>query len=325
MGGSVTMQYLWTAYSTNLTQTVTTEATTILGQITATVQGAVMIYILILGKQMVGGSMTFDLALTRLIRAIIVVALLSAANYQTFIATPITTTIPNFVNTMITGQQGLAGAQGWDALMNQVYHLGEQLHSQAVGLVYIGERITIWLFVALAWIVIMISFMIWMLAGATADLLVPLGAIVIPFYLFDATRNYAERWVGKIVSLFLVMIITMMLGQIVVYQDGQFLSKYSNNIAAAPAAQGFNMTPDIDNMGLGPTTPGDVAGATINVDSGIATLGNAIVVFMFGMFLLTISSGIALFIGGSSGFSARPVFNAIGSAGGLVTRAAIRR
>lgn len=311
MGGSVVMQFLFAAYNQNLAQAATTEAATIIRAIAATVNGAIIIYIFIIGKQMIGSALSFDLALTKLIRAVIVVALMTAANFQTYVATPITTTIPNFINNTITGQQGLTGAQGWDALINKVDNFVAQIHAQTVGIAYIADRMTVWVIGVLAKIVIVFCYFIYSLAAATADLLIPLGAILIPFYLFDWSRNYAERWVGKIISLFLVMILTLMLGQIVVYQDAQFLQKYSANIGAEPPAAGFNMTPDIDNMGLGPTTAGEVPGATINVDSSIGTLGNALVVFLYGMFLMAISTGIALYIGGSSGFSAAPAFNAI--------------
>lgn len=324
MGGSVTIQFIYDAYHNNLAQTVTTEAITILGAMGATMQGAVMIYVLIIGKQMMFNAMSADIAVTKLVRAIIVVSLMSAANYQTFIATPITTTIPNFIANTVTNQQGMTAAQNWDALMNAVYHLGEQLHSQALGLAYIGERVTIWIFVLLAWIIILASFFIWAAANATVDLLVPLGAVLLPFYLFDATRSYVERWVGKIVSLFLVMTLTLMLAQIVVFQDASFLSRFSTNIAAAPPPAAFNFLPDTDNIGIGPTTAGSVAGATINVDSGIAMLGNAVVVFLFGLFLLAITTRIALHIGGSSGFSAAPAFNAMKRVTTTAVRSAIR-
>jgi hypothetical protein len=321
MGGSVTLQFLWQAYNANLAQAVTTEATQILGAIAATAQGAVMLYVIILGKRLIFDNMSAGEGVTRLIRAVIVVSLLTAANYQTFVATPITTTIPNFINNMVNGQQGLTGAQGWDALINKVDNFSAQIHAQTVGIAYIADRVTVWIIGVLAKVVIVFCYFIYSLATATADLLVPIGAIIIPFYLFEATRSFAERWVGKIISLFLVMIITLMLGQIVVFQDAQFLQKYATNIGAAEPAGGFNMLPDNDNIGIGPTTAGGVAGATINVDSAIGTLGNALVVFLYGMFLMAISTGIALYIGGSSGFSAGPAFAAIARTLAVIARA----
>jgi len=311
MGGSVTLQFIWTAYNQNLAQAVTTQANTILGAIGATLQGAVMLYVLILGKRLLFDNLGAGEAVTRLIRAVIIVSLMSVANYTAFIATPITTTIPNWINSTITGTPGLTGAQGWDALMNKVDNFVAQIHEQTVGVAYIADRLAVWIIGVMAKTIIVCCYFIFSLATATADILVPLFALLLPFFLFDATRSYVERLAGKVVSLFLVMVVTLMLGQIVVFQDAQFLTKFANNIGAAPPAGGFNMMPDNDNLGVGPTTAGSVTGATINVDSAIGTLGNAIVVFLYGMFLMAISTGIALFIGGSSGFSTAPITGAI--------------
>lgn len=315
MGGSVICQFLYQAYITNLAQVVQGYPAAILGVVAATVNGAVFLYVIIIGKQLAFGGLSLDRSVTKLVRVAIVAALMTAANYQTFIATPITTTIPNLLSGVIPGQQGVAGAQAWDALINKIDNFNAVIHSQAVGFAYLADRAVASIFTGFAWVNIISCFMIWCLAGATADLLVPLGVIVIPFYLFDATRSFAERWIGKIIALFLVMAITLMLGQIVVYQDAQFLQKYANNIAAAPAAAGFNMGPDPDATGfMQPTTAGAVAGSTVNVDSAINTLGHACVVFLFGLFLMIISAAIALGIGGSSGFSAAPAFNFIAAA-----------
>jgi hypothetical protein len=311
MGGSVLMQFLFTSYSQGLAQAATAEAVKILGAIAATAQGAIMLYIILLGKRMVTDSLSLDEGVTKMVRAVIVVALLSAANFETFIATPITTTIPQWINGIVTGQQGLAGAQAWDALENQVNHFAAQIDTQAVGISYIAERILVGLIGLMCTATLVLCFFVWSLASATADLLVPIFAVVLPAYLFDATRGFAERTLYKIGSLFLVMLITLTLGQIVVYQDAQFLTKFATNVGAAPPAAGFNMLPDNDNIGIGPTTAGDAVGGTMNITSAIATFWDTLGVFLYGLFLLAIASSIALYIGGSSGFSTAPATRAI--------------
>jgi hypothetical protein len=322
MGGSTAAQFLYDAYGQNLAQAVTTAAGTVLGAINATVQGVLMLYIIILGKRMMFNALSWNEGVTAMVRAIIVMFLMTAANYQTWVATPVTQTIPTFINNTVTGAQGLTGAQGWDALINQVHNFTANIRAQTVGLAYIADRVIIWATGGMAEIVIFCCVFIWMLANATADFLVPLGGFVVPFYLFDTTRSFAERWFGKIVALFLVMAATLMLGQIVVYQDAQYMQKFAANIAARPADNGFNMNPDVQNPGaFQPTTAGEPAGGTVNVDSAIDTLGNVTGVFVFGLFLMVIVSGIALYIGGASGFSAAPAFNMAMAA----TRVLVRR
>jgi type IV secretory pathway VirB6-like protein len=320
MGGSTLFQTLWEAYQTNLAQSATTEAAQILGGIAVTVQGALLLYIIILGKQMMFNALAFNAGVDRMIRAIIVMALMSAANYQTFVGTPITQTIPTFVSNLVTGSHGLAGAQGWDALVNQISQSSEQTLAQAVGIAYISDRIVIWLVTTLQVITVGLCFFFWLLAYAAVDLLMPLGAVLIPFYLFDATRQFAAGWYGKIVALFLVMMLTMMLGQIVVFQDAQYLQKFGQNIAAQQPAPGFNLNPDLETPVFAPTTGGGAGGATINIDSSIGTIIHAEVVMLFGLFLLAITTGMALGIGRSSGFSAAPALNTITRTGSAVIR-----
>jgi type IV secretory pathway VirB6-like protein len=242
-GGSTVMQFLYQGYHTNLAQVVTGYATNLLAAIALTMNGAVMLYIIIFGHRMMFGNLTGGEAVTKASRLIVVAALMGAANYQTFIATPVTQTIPDFISNTITGANGVTGAQGFDALINQVQNFSAHARSQMIGFAYIGDRVATWALEGLAGLFLLICFVVWSLANATADILVPLGAILLPFYLFDATRSYAERWYGKIMSLFLVMIVMLMVGQIVVFQDAQYMQRFEMAIAAAPPDNGFNMNP----------------------------------------------------------------------------------
>lgn len=310
MNGSVSMQFLYAGYHNNLANVVTQYAAQIMGAVGATAQGAVMLYIIITGHRLMYGGLSWETGMGRIVRAIIVTALLSAANYQTFVGTPVTQTIPNWIANAVTGAQGLQGAQGFDALLNQIQHFSAQAREQMVGFIYIGDRVVIWLVGQMAEIVILGCFFIWSLATAAADILVPLGGVLIPFYLFDATRGFVERWYGKILALFVVNLLALMLGQIVVYEDAQYVQQFANAIAAAPPNPGF-VAPDpgAGELMFPPTTPGGAQSATINTDAAIDTLGNALLVFTYGLFLLAIVTGIGLYIGGASGFSAAPAFN----------------
>lgn len=308
MGGSSAMQFLYAGYHTNLLAAVTGQLGNILAAVALVAQPALFLYIIILGKKLLFDATSLDQVATKVVRAIVVSFLLAAANYQTWVATPITTTVPDWITNTVTGSTGLAGAQGYDALVNQVHNFTAQIRAQAIGPLYIGDRVVIWLSGELAGIIIVGTFFIWMLANATVDFLVPLGAVLLPFYLFDTTRAYFERWYGKVIALLLVQIVTLMLGQVVVFQNAQYMQKYATAIAAARQADNGLMLPDTDMapFPFGPATTGADTGSTLNVDAGIDMLGNIIFVFFIGFFLMIIVTGIALYIGGSSGFSAAP-------------------
>ena len=309
MQGSVTAQFLWNGYHQNLAGVVTGYANQVLGAMAAVAQGAIMLYIIIFGYKMLVGGMVWQEGMSRIVRAIVVSALLGAANYQAFVATPITTTIPNFINNLIAAPQGLQGAQGYDALLNQINAFVEQALAQMVGFLYIGDRVVIWLIGQLAEIIVMGCFFIFSLATAAADILVPVGAVLIPFYLFDATRHFTERWVGKIIALFIVSLLSIVLSQVVVFEDAQYVRQFTQAIGTAPANPGFVQPPAIGGDGgvFGGVAGGE-GGPTINTNGAISTLGSAALVFFYGLFLMTLVTGIGLYIGGASGFTAAPVF-----------------
>ncbi len=313
MNGATTAQFLYGAYHTNLAQSVLTQLSAVIAAIDGVMTVVIAIYVAIIGKRMTTGAMSWDEGVTRLIRGAVVITLLGAANYQQFVATPITTTIPDFISNAVTGQNGLTQAQSFDALINQINNYTATARAQMPGFYYIPERLTVWLDGQMCGIVIICCFFIWCLANATADLLIPIGVFVLPFYLFDATREFAMRWVGKVISLFLVMAITLMVAQIVVYQDGQYIQTYAKAIAAAPPAAGFDQNPETNpaNYPFGPTTPGGQTTGSINSPAALDNLANIFYVTLFGLFLMIICTSVALYIGGSSGFSAAPAINMI--------------
>lgn len=312
--GNIAMQFLWQAYHVNLAQVATQYATLILGRIAATVQGAVMLYIIFFARKMLFGAMSMDDAVGKAMRLLIVVFLMTAANYQTFIATPITETIPAFVNDTLTGGNGLQGAQGYDGLDAEIENFAAQARAQMTpAWFYIDDRIAIWFIKEQAEIILLLSFFIWSLAGAAADFMVPVGAIVLPFYLFDRTRSFAERWYGKVLALLLVMVIAMMLGQVTVYQDAQFVKQHLVAVAAVQA------NPDLQLGNIPGATEGPMAiqapNATNNNDAMIDLFGKCTQVFLYGLVLLALVTSIGLYIGGAHGFSVAPAFNmAVGGA-----------
>lgn len=314
MGGSTVFQFLSQEYFDTLAQTASQQANTILQAVTPWVQSAIMLAVLIFGKRTMMGQMSMGEASTRIVRMVMVIALLTPANFAQYITTQVTQTIPDAVTNAVNGQQNLTGAQGFDALNNGIINFAAQARKQATpALYYIGERVGIWLVEGSARVMVAATFLIWALAKATAAFIVPLGAFIIPFFIFDATREFTMRWSGKLVSIFLVMAVSIMLGSFVVKQDATYMQQYGKLTSASQANQNFQMNAgdtaftgfDIGQFDV----PGGTAAVqgnanTANVDAAIDTIWNIVLVTAFGAFLMTIMTGIALYIGGSSGFSA---------------------
>lgn len=236
---------------------------------------------------------------------------MTTAYYEQFIFQAATRTIPNAITNAVTGQIALSGAQGWDALNAATVTYAADVLKQANGVSYISERIVIWAAAGTARIILMISYFIWSAAMAVIDLLVALGPFLLPFYLFDKTRPFCERWYGKLIAMFIVLAVTLIVSQIVVIQNGQYIAQYATTIQRAAPAAPEAMFSGPDFINTDPTLMNQVAQGTGNVDQGINTLWNIVGVFAYGLFLMLVMTGIALYIGGASGFSAAPVFNAV--------------
>lgn len=315
MGGSTVFQFLSQEYFDTLAQVAAQQANTILQAIVPWVQSAIALAVIIFGKRTLMGQMNMGEASTRIVRLIMVIALLTPANFGNYITTQVTQTIPDAITNAVNGQQNLTGAQGFDALNNGIVNFAAQARKQATpALYYIGERVSIWLVEGVARLMVAGTFLIWALAKAAAAFVVPIGAFVIPFFIFDATREFTMRWVGKLVSLFLVMAVSIMLGSFVVKQDAMYMQQYSKLVSSTTGNQNFTMNAGdtaftgfdvgaFDVPGGGPVAQAATAN-TANVDAAIDTIWNIVLVTAFGAFLMAIMTGIALYIGGSSGFSA---------------------
>lgn len=328
MGGSTVAQFIWTGYAQTLEQSVTQIVNTLLQAIVPWVQAALALYVMLAGKRMLTNSTSFDREVTTVIRALMVCALLTPANFNSYITVQATETIPNAIASAVNGQNGLTGAQGFDALLNQIERFSEQINAQAAGIWYIAERIKIAVAQGTATLMVFCCLFVWICATVVIAFLIPIGAVLIPFYLFDATREIVMRWFGKCVSLFLVLFVTLLLGAFVVRLDGQFMQTNVVQLpAAAPANPGFQMNTGVFGDPQMPTLNQPSQQATANIDAAIIALWNVALVCLFGFFILSIMVGIALFIGGSHGFSVAPAATFIvnaGSAGATKLAAGMR-
>lgn len=318
--GSVIAQFLFNAYYQSITQAVAEHIQASIASVTPWLHAALMIYIIVMGYQMMFNALAWNIGVTRITRALIVSALMTTVYYDQFIVQSATHTIPDAITNAVTGQTGLSGAQGWDALNAATAKYAADVRAQAVGPLYIGERIIIWAAAGTARVILLISYFIWSAAMAVISLLVALGPYVIPFYLFDKTRPFCERWYGKIIAMFIVLAVTLIVSQIVVVQNSQYMQQYATTINNAEPAAPEALFSGPDFINTDPALANDLKQGTGNVDEGIDTLWNIVSVFAYGLFLMVVMTGIALYIGGASGFSAAPVFNTAMGVSNMVRR-----
>lgn len=335
MNGTTLYQVLYASYHTQGVQLAAQQSHALLAGITATVHAMAGLWVLILGYGLIMGRVDMGEGFGRLIRALIVVALMTPANYDNFIIKPMTTDIPEQLSGTVVnggGGAGVGGAAAFDGLSNYVDNYTAQVTKQAAGFLWMIERGLIMLAGFAAKLMIFLTFVVWLAANSAIMFLVPLGALLAPGILFRATEGYFARWLGKCISLQLISVLALMLATFAVRADGEFVQKLGNPAQAAPANQQLTMNageaasftgfdiPGGPPVALGGAT-GD-PGGTMNISKSIAALWNLSLSFAIGAMMLGLLTGIALFIGGSHGFSAAPAINTVvGAAGRAVSGA----
>jgi hypothetical protein len=333
MGGSTVAQFLYDGYSQAAGQAAQTVIGTILPVVSAATIAVLHLFIVIWGKNVAFGEMGAGEFANRFVRGYLVIALMVPATFNQYITTELTQTIPDMITQAIGGQQNLQGAQGFDALLNAETNMASRIRAQLIPpLFYIGERATVWVIEWIAKIFCWVSFIIWFAAKASVFFVVPFLALLGWLYLFKATQHFVESALGMIVALFLVQAAALMVAAVVVTESSAYIQKFGNSVAVQTpnpdlklggdngmlAFTGFN-----ENIPGGGGVVAPAGGQTVNVDSAIEILGNTILVYLVGAFILGITTIVSFGIGRSSGFSATAlVQNTVGRVANRVGRMA---
>jgi TrbL/VirB6 plasmid conjugal transfer protein len=314
-GGSSIFQTIWNAYSQVAQQSTGQLITDILPVMAATIVGCLQLLVLISGANLLYGKLDAGEAARRIVTALVVSALMTPAIFNQYVTTTLTQPIPNEITqAVVNGANGLTGAQGFDALMNQITHSAAAARAQMPFPFYISERVGLWIAEIAAKFFIACSFVVWALSALTVYFLVPLLAFLAPTFLFNATRSFGERWAGKTVALILAQTIALMAAGVVIKQEGLWFQQMAQNVtASANANAGFSMNAGDLNFGefaLGapnPVAPGQ--NATINTDYAVESMLGMLVSLIVGFVLLAATTGIAYGIGGGGGWNSGPVVN----------------
>ena len=171
------------------------------------VRAAATLFILISGWLVLTGRMDKNVLAGRVLRIMAVAALLtSAANFNTYVRDLFLQDIPNTVGSALTGGTTYAPAAQFDALWAATQRMAATVLAQANGYTQLGERLVIRFFMTVSFVALVIIFLMWVVARVVMGMVIALGPFLIGLALFDATRPYVHRWLGKLVSLTLVQV-----------------------------------------------------------------------------------------------------------------------
>jgi hypothetical protein len=313
-------QTVWTGYSTSLiagTQGVTSSA---LGATAGILQAALGLYVIITGLMMMFAGLSWSEGKNRVVRALIVSAVLAPATFNTYVTDLFNNQIPQFIVSSL-GVPGASLGQNqyiaqFDLLRMALFKQAEAIRAQAVpSFYYISERIDVTLVVGAGQFSILICFVIAFLAHALMALIICFGPIAILLWLFNETRGIGQRWLSKLIGYSVCLMLIMILLQVVQVQNTLAMARIETSITAPTGGTASLWQPN----GWGGSVPtSGLGGASQNIDAEIETLWQIALVLGMGALLAVAIVPAAAYIGGGVGISVTPIF-------AMVRRSVMRR
>lgn len=269
----LTFQSIYIGYNATLVQGVNNALSLAFSMVAGVIQIIMAFFVAGYAIRIVVGRASWRDVGWYMIKALCVAAILTPVHFNSWVRDLFMTDLPAWASRMIgggaTSQSNLA--QPFDNLDNTVIHMISAVRAQSTGVFYIGTRVEIAIINGILDVALVVPFVVWFAARIVTALIIPIGPFVLTGYLFEATRGFADRWIGKLVGLAILTLLVNVLLQIVLTQDKAYIAT--------------------------------LASAGNDVDAMVATLWNMATVFGVGALLMLILPGVAAYIGGSVGFS----------------------
>jgi type IV secretion system protein VirB6 len=199
------------------------------------VRAAATLFILISGWLVLTGRMDKSVLAGRVLRIMAVAALLtSAGTFNTYVRDLFLQDIPSTVGSALTGGTTYAPAAQFDALWSATQRIAATMLAEATGYTQFGERLVIRVLMGISFVALVVIFLLWIVARVLMGFVIALGPFLIGLALFDATRPFVDRWVGKLVSLTLVQVSVSVMLQML-------MTGFNNYVRAAQANPGGSL------------------------------------------------------------------------------------
>jgi type IV secretion system protein VirB6 len=206
-------QVVQTPFTDGVAGTVNAAMSAVQGPLTA----IVVLWIIVTGILVMRGDVGARTGITRLISVSLVVGILmSTTLYNEYITDFFTQGIPNWIASSFEGVSGIApSAQQFDTLwMKSTAVFGEVGQGlQWYNVIYNIELAILEIAVAIP---IGVMFLIFEVAKIMVDVVVSIGPFLLLGYLFSATKGIADRFIGKLISLtILILLVDIVLSIII--------------------------------------------------------------------------------------------------------------
>jgi type IV secretion system protein VirB6 len=210
--------------------TVSNALSAIQGPLTA----AVVLWIIVTGVLVMRGDLDARRGITRILSVCLVVGILtSAVLYNQYVVSFFTTGLPDWLANSLLGVTGAQpSAHQFDALWDEA---NEFFRAASKNLNFYNVLYSVELGILQDAIVfpIGITFLIYETAKILMDVVVAIGPFLLVGYLFEATRGIADRWVGKLIGLAILMLLVDIVLSIIIQGDQAYFNTSMNSLTAA--------------------------------------------------------------------------------------------
>jgi type IV secretion system protein VirB6 len=217
-------------FANGMNATVSGAISAIQGPLTA----AVVLWIIVTGVLVMRGDIDARRGITRIISICLVVGILmSTVLYNQYVVSFFTTGLPDWLANSFLGVTGSQpSAHQFDALWDQA---NEFFRAASKNLNFYNVLYSVELGILQDLVVfpIGITFLIFETAKILMDVVVAIGPFLLIGYLFQATRGVADRWIGKLIGLAILMLLVDVVLSIIIQGDQAYFNTTMTSLNAA--------------------------------------------------------------------------------------------
>jgi type IV secretion system protein VirB6 len=227
MGGFTFYETIYNDYNTVLVTASNNAANQLIGAIGPYLISALILVVIIFGIAMIFQKVDQGEGAMWIIRALFIANLLTPAAYNQWVMTMAQTTIPGALSAAL-GVPAITPAVQFDHLQSDVEKITAALDASA-GWWNVSAEIRITLAYYFATIPLFIGFCLSIIVMAFVSIVAPAGAVMLVFYLFNGTRHFAERWIGKLISLMILQLFIDILMNVILTEFGMLATRLGTN------------------------------------------------------------------------------------------------
>ncbi|WP_077395792.1 type IV secretion system protein [Bombella intestini] len=222
-----------------------------LGALAAPFSALIVLWVIVTGILVMRGDIDVRRGITRIIRVALVSAfILEAGVYNTYVVQFFRNGLPTWIASTITSGQALSTPELLDDIMASLS--GSSAAIKAIlSVMQVSDHQKLAIVDTCNGLMLGEVFTIYLCAQVVMDVVLTIGPFVIAGFLFEATRGFAERWIGQMVGL--ILLSAMVDISVMVFAQG--ITHYLSQVGVE----------ELVEQGLGAVATGALFNATIFV------------------------------------------------------------